>query len=213
MISSSDRVRKSLDFVREGLKPFVERELKNRLGKHWQETAIGQLGIRTTRDGTPNWDTQALLKAIGHEFWGDVFRMSLQPVDRNYAIELKDVRNKHAHDEAFSNDDAYRAIDTAQRLLEAIHDRKRAEECGKLKRELQQTVLAEQKSVEATNPLAIEMATKAGLKPWREIVMPHKDVASGRYMQAEFAADLAQVHGGRAARSTATQSSSSGARI
>jgi predicted AAA+ superfamily ATPase len=33
------------------------------------------------------------------------------------------------------------------------------------------------------------------LKSWREIVTPHKDVASGRYMQAEFAADLAQVHG------------------
>ena len=34
----------------------------------------------------------------------------------------------------------------------------------------------------------------AGLKPWRELVTPHKDVASGRYQQAEFAADLWQVH-------------------
>ena len=32
------------------------------------------------------------------------------------------------------------------------------------------------------------------LKPWREVVTPHKDVASGRYQQAEFAADLWQVH-------------------
>jgi hypothetical protein len=32
------------------------------------------------------------------------------------------------------------------------------------------------------------------LKPWREVVMPHEDVASGRYQQAEFAADLWQVH-------------------
>jgi hypothetical protein len=32
------------------------------------------------------------------------------------------------------------------------------------------------------------------LKPWREVVSPHKDVASGRYQQAEFAADLWQVH-------------------
>jgi predicted AAA+ superfamily ATPase len=32
------------------------------------------------------------------------------------------------------------------------------------------------------------------LKPWREVVMPHDDVASGRYQQAEFAADLWQVH-------------------
>ena len=33
-----------------------------------------------------------------------------------------------------------------------------------------------------------------GLKPWREVVNPHQDVASGRYQQAEFAADLWQVH-------------------
>lgn len=32
------------------------------------------------------------------------------------------------------------------------------------------------------------------LKPWREVVTPHEDVASGRYKQAEFAADLWQVH-------------------
>src|SRR5262249_37711467 len=40
---------------------------------------------------------------------------------------------------------------------------------------------------------AIEGGT-GNLKPWREIVTPHKDVASGRYQQAEFAADLRQVH-------------------
>ena len=41
---------------------------------------------------------------------------------------------------------------------------------------------------------AVGSAVATGLKPWREIVTPHKDVASGRYQQAEFAADLWQVH-------------------
>ena len=36
------------------------------------------------------------------------------------------------------------------------------------------------------------------LKPWREVVVPHPDVASGHYDQAEFAADLAQVVAGTA---------------
>ncbi len=36
------------------------------------------------------------------------------------------------------------------------------------------------------------------LKPWREVVTPHPDVASGGYDQAEFAADLAQVVAGEA---------------
>ena len=41
---------------------------------------------------------------------------------------------------------------------------------------------------------AIESQATGNLKPWREVVTPHKDVASGRYQQAEFAADLWQVH-------------------
>src|ERR1035437_6077882 len=41
---------------------------------------------------------------------------------------------------------------------------------------------------------AIEGAVAANLKPWREVVTPHKDVASGQYQQAEFAADLWQGH-------------------
>jgi hypothetical protein len=36
---------------------------------------------------------------------------------------------------------------------------------------------------------AVESAATGNLKPWREVVTPHKDVASGRYQQAEFAAD------------------------
>jgi len=40
------------------------------------------------------------------------------------------------------------------------------------------------------------MATK--LIPWKDAISPHPDVASGRYVQAEFAADLAQVLEGRA---------------
>ena len=43
---------------------------------------------------------------------------------------------------------------------------------------------------------AIESAATSNLKPWREVVTPHKDVASGRYQQAEFAADLWQVNMG-----------------
>ena len=41
---------------------------------------------------------------------------------------------------------------------------------------------------------AIESQATGSLKPWREVVTPHQDVASGRYQQAEFAADLWQVH-------------------
>jgi hypothetical protein len=37
-----------------------------------------------------------------------------------------------------------------------------------------------------------------GLKPWREVAVPHSDVLRGRFTQAEYAADLTQVQAGRA---------------
>jgi predicted AAA+ superfamily ATPase len=36
------------------------------------------------------------------------------------------------------------------------------------------------------------------LKPWRELITPHKDVLDGTFKQSEFAADLTQVHDGSA---------------
>ena len=45
-----------------------------------------------------------------------------------------------------------------------------------------------------TNNANAESRAPAGLTPWREVVVPHRDVASGDYQQAEFAADLWQVH-------------------
>ncbi|MFT4256154.1 MAG: DUF499 domain-containing protein [Pseudoxanthomonas sp.] len=36
------------------------------------------------------------------------------------------------------------------------------------------------------------------LKPWRTIATPHEDVHRGTFQQAEFAADITQVHNGRA---------------
>jgi predicted AAA+ superfamily ATPase len=38
------------------------------------------------------------------------------------------------------------------------------------------------------------------MKPWREVVVPHPDVLEGTFQQAEFAADLTAVRGGRARR-------------
>ena len=45
-----------------------------------------------------------------------------------------------------------------------------------------------------TQRLEISVETVAGLLPWREVVEPHQDVATGEFQQAEFAADLGKVH-------------------
>src|SRR5439155_10792420 len=110
---------------------------------------------------------------------------------------LRDVRNRWAHQEPFSTEDISGALDSAQRLLTAIS----APEATELERQKQEVlrIRFEEQTRRETRKIAstpIEGQPASGLRPWREIITPHPDVASGRYQQAEFAADLSQVHRG-----------------
>ena len=89
----------------------------------------------------------------------------------------------------------YRSLDSAHRLLLAI-SAPQADELDKAKNELLRLRFDEQVRSEKRKAggSLLEAGVNGTLKPWREVVTPHKDVASGRYQQAEFAADLWQVH-------------------
>ena len=68
--------------------------------------------------------------------WRTIFGKKLSRRDRNYVSELQDVRNSWAHNDTFSTDDALRALDTAQRLLESVAAGAQASEVGKLHQDL-----------------------------------------------------------------------------
>ena len=146
-----------------------------------------------------DWDAAALLKLMW-DTWNDVFRDTLGHTERSIVSELRDWRNKWAHQERFSSDDADRALDSAERLLAAV-SASEADEVAKLKRELRRLVLDEQVRGERRKAAGalVEMAAGGAVKPWRELATPHQDVANGRYQQAEFAADLWQVYLGEGA--------------
>jgi len=195
-ISNHERVGKALDLLRDGLAPFVERELKEKYGAQWAfevKEILGDTRLGTGK-GSALKDTAALL-VIMERRWNDVFRRILGRAERALVGELGDARNRWAHQEPFSGDDADRALDSCERLLAAI-SAPQADEVRKVKMELRRTIYDEQVRGEKRKvaTTAIESAATGNLKPWREIVTPHKDVASGRYQQAEFAADLWQVH-------------------
>jgi len=121
-ITNHERVGKALEQLNTGLRPFVERELKATYKERWAETARPSFPNwqQTGKDAAQlNWDTQALL-GVMWDLWNDCFRKILGPSDRSLVSELRDVRNKWAHQKAFSTDDAYRAIDTISRLLTAV---------------------------------------------------------------------------------------------
>ena len=196
-MTNQERVGKALDLLKAGLGPFVDREVKGAL----ESRRLDAFKLREyaadpvlAKKPTAEWDVAGLLKLMW-ETWNDVFRRILGPAERGLVGELRGHRNKWAHQESFSSDDAYRALDSAGRLLVAV-SAPQSDELERLKMELLRVRFDEQTRGERRRQAgtAIESAAAAGLKPWREIVTPHKDVASGRYQQAEFAADLWQVH-------------------
>ncbi|MBK8015115.1 MAG: DUF499 domain-containing protein [Deltaproteobacteria bacterium] len=196
-INNRERVGRGLEQLRLGLVPFVERELKAKLGGYWVEEIESRLQEPLKRDGSggPAWDAQAILKVMGDN-WQSVFRQSLGHLERSLVGELREVRNRWAHEDPFSSDDTYRALDSMHRLLLSISAPSQADEVVKMKTDLQRLVFDEQARAKSRQRLPLEGQPMTGLKPWRELVMPHPDVASGRYAQAEFAADLAQVYAG-----------------
>jgi len=197
-ITNHERVGKAMDLLKQGLGPFVEREFKSAHKDRALAEASRYMGEDRllTKKAIAEWDAAGLLKLMW-ESWNDIFRRTLGPADRSLVSELRDLRNKWAHQQTFSGDDAYRALDSAGRLLTAV-SAPQSDEIEKTKMELLRLRFDEQVRTEKRKSAgtAIESAAASNLKPWREVVTPHKDVASGRYQQAEFAADLWQVHVG-----------------
>ena len=197
-ITNHERVGKMLDLLTAGLKPFIERELKNSNPPNWfAETkrvlADSQLQLQGTPD-SPQWDAAAILVTMWNQ-WNDVFRKTLGQAERTLVSELRETRNRWAHQRPFSTDDAYRALDSGARLLTAV-SASEADDVEKMKMELLRVRFDDQVRIEKRRSAGttVETQVQNGLKPWREVVSPHKDVASGKYQQAEFAADLWQVH-------------------
>ncbi len=201
-ITNRDRVGKTLDMLSDGLKVFVAREMKAVHGERWRYAASDALrDHHFTEDGTDLvLDTQALLLIMWDQ-WKSVFQRTLGHSERNYVSELREVRNKSAHQHPFSTDDTYRALDTAERLLNAVSAVEQAAEVHKLKQDLLRLSQEEQARniVRKTTTGPAASASISDLPAWRDIVTPHPDVASGNYQNAEFAADLGQVHRGEGA--------------
>ena len=190
-MTNHERVGKALDLLKAGLGPFVEREVQRAVRARRVGAAVGERPVA-------EWDVAALLKLMW-ETWNEAFRAILGPAERGFVGELRGHRNAWAHQEPFSGDDAYRALDTANRLLTAV-SAPQAAAVEKLKMELLRARFDEQARGERRKQAGLGIAgAAAALKPWREVVAPHQDVASGRYQQAEFAADLWQAHLGEGA--------------
>lgn len=198
-LSNLERVNKGLELLRAGLHPFVLRELKAVHNAYWLDAVKSTLPDgHHLRDVIPEkWDTQALLVVMWRN-WKDIFEKTLGQAERNIVSELMDARKRSAHQNktnTFSTDDAYRVLDNVDRLLTAI-SAPEALEAGNQKGELLRVRFEEssRKTARRMEVQPIDIQTNGSLLPWRDLITPHADIASGRYQQAEFAADLWRVY-------------------
>ena len=144
---------------------------------------------------------------IGH--WPNLFKYRLPNSARSWISEIRDARNAWAHFNGtdFTDKEAARALDTMGLLMGEI-DGEAQEELHKLYRTVaygseQGSMASSSNNVDTgagKKSLGVMKTTPvAGLPSWRNVIEPHPDVAHGRYKNAEFAADLAQVARGEGA--------------
>lgn len=190
-ISNRERVGRGLEQLAKGLEPFVDMWMGLANGQDW----LAALEARDNQKGGTNRtysksDPRFLLRVMTEEW--RVFKDRLTRVESSYASELRDVGNKWGHNEPFPWDDTYRALDTMDRLLQAVGAVDEADVVRKLRQEHQRSQY-DQETKKAASSISLPQVGSDGIKPWREIVTPHADVAGGQMEAAEFAADLYTV--------------------
>ncbi|MET4135389.1 DUF499 domain-containing protein [Pseudarthrobacter sp. PvP090] len=205
-LSNRDRIGQMFEVLAPALNSFIGSILAPHLtdGADWTQV----VAARDTKKGIegktysaldPQVQLRMLTENIPHQVkpgWYP-FDGELNPVHKSYASELRDARDTWAHNGSFTDDDAYRVLDTAERLLGAINASDTADQVSKIRLNLRR-VTAE-KDDKKTLKKAVDNPESAGLLPWREVLQPHEDVATGNFQAAEFAADLYKVASGAGA--------------
>lgn len=207
-ITNRDRIGQMLEILAPELDSFIQEAVQVELpnGEDW--TYIVETRDQGRSRGAPrtysHTDPQLQLRMLSETITGQ-YKTGWYPFDRllsrshkAMAAELADYRNKWAHNDPFNTDDATRALDSAERLLKAINSAAAADKVQKIRLDLRR-VAVDRDDQRVVKKSVLE-AVAPGLRPWREVLGPHDDVATGNFSAAEFAADLFKV----ATRSTET---------
>lgn len=195
-MSNIDRVGAALDVLAAELGPFIERVLVPQL----PAGASDWTALLAIKDGVPGkehspTDPQTQLRVITEPLGAlkYAFNGVLSRSEQNLASELRSVRDSWAHRKPFSADDAYRALDSVERLLRAIGAAKSADAVRKARLDVQRAAYAEETRRDTRAQADMPGLASAELPPWREVLTPHADIAANDFARAEFAADLHQV--------------------
>lgn len=115
---------RALDMLTKGVAPFFEQQMRDAFGNEWIDVARGSFrqdraAAVLTHLPLSEWDAQALLTVMWDQ-WNAAFRQRLGLFERSLVSELREFRNRWAHQSELSEDDCYRVLDSVQRLLTAV---------------------------------------------------------------------------------------------
>jgi len=187
----------------QGVARHFKPEEMERLEEIFQSRAIKKSAVPT------NVREMADMLDIGHfrtiieANWRPVFKDALgdKAVLDGWIGEVTAARNALAHWAGGDVDRqaALRFVDTCRLVVESF-DGQAAAQVQEIWKAIDEG--REPKAVDTTKDKGETVGpgrSPRGLAPWRDVISPHPDVQSGRYQQAEFAADLAEVLAGTAA--------------
>lgn len=129
-MSSHQRVGEALEILRKGVPPFVLRELKARYKVRWwvdgvepaltdRERVDARRSGSTQEEWFQSLDIQKLLRVMWNQ-WNEVFNLKLGQIGRTYVGELREARNRWAHQQPLSLEDTYRTLDRMTRFLRMV---------------------------------------------------------------------------------------------
>lgn len=202
-LSNRDRIDRMFQVLAPALDGFISSVIGQAgpaLGAEWTKLVLA----KDLKNGAPAGktydplDPQVQFRMLTERNITNGYRQGWYPFDQafgrageTFASELREVRNELAHNGSFTDDDAYRALDTGERLLKLIGAGAEATEVRGIRLNLRRVTA--DKDDKRVLKAAVDNPEASGLKPWREVLQPHDDVATGNFHASEFAADLYMV--------------------
>ena len=219
---NKDALTKALDILRDAMRPFIVRNLRSIPGGRPDDRIRSSLERWTPDDYRTNTasghvDVESLLDInnfpiLIRDYWRDTFRNALgnDMAVQNALWQIKEARNQASHpstqdiDPEFARAHLFHIIDVLGKIgrpderteVERIRDSLFAAPTPP--KPLPGVMAPPPDSPPRDEPAQRQPRSSTTLAPWREVVRINQDVAQGVFSQAEFAADLQQVHDGRA---------------
>lgn len=196
-VTVRQRVDAALTELKNGLNPFVAAQMEATYRANWIQRAKQALrdgSFATDRSGKPIFDVTALCNILLSE-WQTVFSGVLGKTEQQLVHRMRTLRNEFAHQREISADAAIGDFEAIIILLTAVGAGPHAATVQRLKEDT-----GRERYGAAPPPTLIEaealktlQESEKSLVPWREVIAPHADVQSRRFVNAEFAANLFEV--------------------